>query len=220
MFEKIITIFKNPLSAMSAAALLIAASTRIAYAIVVFGALLWVFFICSVIFYFADGALPKKKSTGVLPGARTIIEIMMSGFWGSVYYLILYLLNPFLAMENILWIMLTPVFYCAYKAGCESKYITSDANSTKKENSVKNMIKQAVCLGILIFIIALIREPLGFGSLSIPGGNGGIIELFSIQNISIPIQIISCSAGAFFLSAYILIVLRYLTKGSKNGDEQ
>jgi hypothetical protein len=66
---------------------------------------------------------------------------------------------------------------------------------------------EAAVIGIPIITLSLIREPIGFMSLSLPGGAQGIIELFSASNADganfLPIKIIASSSGALMLLGYI-----------------
>jgi Na+-transporting NADH:ubiquinone oxidoreductase subunit NqrD len=204
--EKIVGCFKTPLSSMSAAALLIIASVRVSYAIIMIGALFWVFLLCTLL---------RNGIRKIIPdNLKSIINILLSSFVGSIFYLILYFINPFLAMECILPILLVPVLYFAS--------VSSDAFGSKVGRSIAfaDSLRQAASLGILIFALALIREPLGFATLSVPGGSQGIIELFNLGNESaLPIQVISLSSGAMFLLAYILIICQYLEAGKKTPED-
>ncbi|GMO31777.1 MAG: hypothetical protein Ta2F_07450 [Termitinemataceae bacterium] len=224
MLEKIIQIFETPLSTMSAAVLLITATTRTAYSIIVLICILWVFFFCSSIKKLAENIIPKA---GI-----AFIDILLSSLAGSIFYLILFLLNPVLAMESELWIILIPVLFCSISTKRERLLQaklpeilqdTAPKNVSKTGNfvsSVLNDLQDVVSLGILFFLIALIREPLGFASLSLPGGPLGIIEIFNIDYAyPLPVQIISSSAGAFLLLAYILIILRFINGGKGANNE-
>jgi hypothetical protein len=67
-----------------------------------------------------------------------------------------------------------------------------------------------VVLGGVLVALALIREPLGLGSLSIPGGVFGIIELFNYNRGGIvPLRIISSSTGAFLLVGFGVALVRF-----------
>jgi Na+-transporting NADH:ubiquinone oxidoreductase subunit NqrD len=205
--EKIIECFKTPLSSMSAAALLIIASVRVSYAIIMIGSLFWVFLLCTLL---------RNGIRKIIPdNLKSIINILLSSFVGSIFYLFLYFLNPFLAMECTLPILLVPVLYYAS--------VSSDAFASKVGRSIAfgDSLRQATSLSILIFALALIREPLGFATLSVPGGSQGIIELFKLhgENSPLPIQIISLSAGALFLLAYILMLCQYFEAGNNKPED-
>jgi hypothetical protein len=78
------------------------------------------------------------------------------------------------------------------------------------EDALARALLEALVLGVLIVALALIREPLGLGSLSIPGGTFGFIELFTYDTGGIvPLRIISSSAGAFLLLGYATALFRF-----------
>lgn len=70
-------------------------------------------------------------------------------------------------------------------------------------------LSEALLLGLLIVIFALIREPLGYVSLSLPGGVQGSV-LFSFREESfLPVRLIASSSGALLLLGYFLALYRY-----------
>jgi hypothetical protein len=74
--------------------------------------------------------------------------------------------------------------------------------------------RDAGSLGTLIIAFALLREPIGFMNLSLPGGVQGIIELFPgfDGDSFLPIKIIAGSAGAFLLLGYGTALFRGVKK--------
>jgi hypothetical protein len=69
---------------------------------------------------------------------------------------------------------------------------------------------EALVLGVLIVLFAIVREPLGFLSLSLPGGARGIVLLFSVNAESFfPVCLITSSSGALLLLGYFLGLYRY-----------
>jgi hypothetical protein len=78
---------------------------------------------------------------------------------------------------------------------------------------------EAVSLGVLLLAFALIREPLGFLSLSLPGGAQGSVMLFSFKAESLlPVQLMSSSGGALLLLGYFWGVYKYMDK-ARAGDK-
>jgi hypothetical protein len=187
-------IFRSPISSMSGTALLIIAGSRLSYAISASGALLWVF----VFSAFVNTAWHSNVHTRML-------NVMLSSFAGSLYFFLLYLLNPLFALETVLVYALAPVFFIG------SKFCSSLEDSSADE-VFQQALYEPVSLASLTLGFSLIREPLGFATLSIPGGKRGIIELFNTQGRSYPVQLISSSTGALFLLACIIVVLRYIDK--------
>jgi hypothetical protein len=194
--KKITGALYQSLSSMSGLALFIIAGSRFSYAIVAFCVLLWVFMLGTVINTFLRDIASK---TG-----RTMLNVMIASFAGSLYYLLLYLINPLLAMETTLICALSPVFFMS-GSFCEA------SGSPPAGELFKKAASEPLSLGGVTLAISLIREPLGFATLSIPGGARGIIELFNSGGSNLyTLQLISNSTGALFLLAYILIVLRYM----------
>jgi hypothetical protein len=200
---KLYRMFYTPLSTMSGAALLVIASARCSYAIVTLGSLLWVHFLCTLINSGIQNVFQKISVK--------MLGVLISAFIGSLYLLFLYLVNPFLALETSLLCSLVPVYYIG-------NWDFESFKNTGFDAVVSDSWKQPLSLGCFILAFSFIREPLGFATLSVPGGERGIIQLFNAQQAyPFPVELISSAAGALFLLAYILIVLRYLEGGSK-GD--
>ncbi|GHV82464.1 hypothetical protein AGMMS49991_10220 [Spirochaetia bacterium] len=178
----------SPLSALTGAGLLILASCRTAFALVTLGALVWVYALTVLAAHFAGPVLPEK--------GKGMVIICLSSVLGSFYLLFLFLMNPFLALEMSLIISLVPV--CCFAAD-----LVKRVGGLKPENALWRALEEALVFGGLIFALALIREPLGFGSLSLPGGSRGIIELFNAGNgVFFPVRIFGSSAGALLLLGY------------------
>jgi hypothetical protein len=171
------------------------ASGRTAFSLISLGAFLWVYGLTVISLFLGKPLLPPK--------GRKVIRIFLSSFFAGTYLLILILLNPLLSMECTFFIILTP-------AACIGSEIIDRVEVLEAEDALSRALLEALVLGGLCFAVALIREPLGFGSLSVPGGPWGFVELFSNdQDAFVPIRIISSSAGAFFLLGYGLALFRY-----------
>jgi hypothetical protein len=134
---------------------------------------------------------------------RNMFNVMFSSFAGSLYFFLLYMLNPLLAMETTLICALAPVYFLLSKF-----YISLDDSGA--DEIFHESARESLSLGGLTLVFALIREPIGFATLSLPGGKRGIVELFNNGWSEYTVQIISSSTGAFFLLAYIFIFLRHL----------
>jgi hypothetical protein len=183
-----------PLSTLIGVGILIMASSRTAFALVTLAALVWVYALTPLIFRIASPVLPQRGGD--------LILVTLSTFAGGLFHLILWLISPLLAMETALLIILTPVCYIA-------SGVFSRLKSLPPKETLIRPIFEALALGLLILVMALIREPLGFGSFSLPGGIKGIIEIFGGgENSFFSIQIIGSSAGALLLFGYGLAVFR------------
>ncbi|MDR1108036.1 MAG: hypothetical protein LBL19_03270 [Spirochaetaceae bacterium] len=185
----------SPLSSLSNMVFLVIASGRTAFALIALGALLWVYGMTVIGACLGKPVFPKK--------GKPILHIFLSALFGSFYLLILNFLNPLLAMECTLFIILAPV-------SCIGSEIIRRVESMEAEDALARALLEALVLGGVILALALIREPLGLGSLSIPGGTFGIIELFNYNTGGIvPLRIISSSTGAFLLLGYGTALFRF-----------
>jgi hypothetical protein len=183
-----------PFSSLIGAGLLVIASSRTAFALVTLGALLWVFGGTVIAFYFARPILPKR--------GKKLILVCLSSVFGSFYLLILFLVSPLLALETSLIIILVPVYLIALK-------LVNRVETLEPEDAIVRSCSEALVMGALIFALAMLREPLGFGSLSLPGGPWGIIEILNNESsFFAPVQVLGSSAGALFLLGYVVALVR------------
>jgi Na+-translocating ferredoxin:NAD+ oxidoreductase RnfE subunit len=185
-----------PLSTLTALGLLVTASSRTAFALISAGALVWVYGWTVLVYCWTRRIFPKRGKNPVLA--------LMSAFFGSLYLLLLGLISPFLAIEAAFFIILAPV-------SCVSCGIVGRVESLDLEEGVVRACLEGLVLGGLIFALALIREPLGHGSLSLPGGGRGIIELFNGEDwFFFPVRIIGGASSALLLLGYGLALFRHV----------
>jgi hypothetical protein len=195
----------SPLSAFTGVGLIIIASGRIASALICLGALLWT----NALTLFAAGigrkALPEK--------GRSVVLVFVSSFACFLFYFFVSLVSPFQAMENTLCILLCPAFLLA-----------SDLYSRIKEYDTPEMVFQAVSeafvLGALVLALALIREPLGSGSVSLPGfglirfigGEAPASQGPSLPEPRVPLEplaLLKLSSGALVILGYCVALYRF-----------
>ena len=188
--------FHSPLSALTGAGLLIMASSRFSFALVCSAALIWVFGLSALIFSGARPIMPKR--------GRMVILLFLSAFLCGIFMLLVGLLNPLLILGTGFFLVLVPP--CCLGSGffeaCES--VSSDEVFSRA-------LLEAFVLAGLILALALIREPLGMGTLSFPGGAQGIVEIFDSGegDNSVPIRFLSASAGGLLLLGYGTALFRY-----------
>jgi len=185
-----------PMISLSGAALLVMVSDRLAHAIVVTGALVWVYGLSSLAAYFGIRIFPRQ--------GRTIVMVFITSFIAGLYLLLLWILSPLCALEVFLVVSLIPLF-------CMGSGIFQKLESFSLETTISASCSEALIMGALLILFALIREPLGYLSLSLPGGSQGIILLFSFSSESfLPMHLITSSCGALLLLGYFLGLYRYL----------
>jgi hypothetical protein len=194
-----------PLSTLTGASLLVLASARLAFAIFCAGAILWVFSLTALAYFSARDFMPSK--------GKPVILLFLSSFVSSVYILLSGLLNPLLVQTCWFFLILVPP--CCIGTGLYEQMEDLDPGE-----SLPRVFLEAACLGLLVVALSLIREPLGLGSLSLPGGTGGIFEIFSVEGGEnfFPLRILSVSSGALLILGYITAAFRYF-RGQYSGVE-
>jgi hypothetical protein len=186
----------SPLIAFSGAALLIIASSRIQAALLCALALLWV----NMLTMLAAGALreifPEKYAPAVLP--------FVSSFAALLFFFALFLAAPLAALESEFFVALCPVHL-----------VVSGLYGRVKEYDTGEMVLQgaaeAALLGLLVLGMALVREPLGLGSMSLPG-------LGEVRFADGPFALFRFSSGALILLGYGVAVYRRFRR-ENTGEE-
>ncbi|MDR1863195.1 MAG: hypothetical protein LBQ67_04655 [Treponema sp.] len=184
-----------PLYTLAGAGLIITASSRLAFAIICAGALIWVYGLTSLVYCSSQKIMPLK--------GKPIILLFLSSFVCSIYILCMFLINPLMIMGTCFFLLLVPP--CCMGSGI----FTGLASLTIEEVFFRSLLESLV-LGGLIIAMSLIREPLGLGSVSFPGGAQGMIELTSGDYEGFfPIRIFAISAGALLILGYGVSLFRY-----------
>jgi hypothetical protein len=134
-----------------------------------------------------------------------VILVFLTSFISSLYILLSGLINPLLILGTWFFLILIPP--CCIGSG-----LFEDLDGTEPEEALPRMLAEAACLGLLIIGLSLIREPLGLGSLSLPGGAGGITEFISAgdDNGFFPVRLIAVTGGGFLFLGYIVAAYRFL----------
>ncbi|MDR2923742.1 MAG: hypothetical protein LBU85_10450 [Treponema sp.] len=197
----------SPVAAFPGCALLIIASGRFSHAITVAGALIWVFGLTTLVIYTASKIFPRY--------GRTPLIFFLASFLAAAYLFILWLLSPLCALEIFFAVSLVPVFYMM-------SGVSKRLDALSAADSFFSSSFEAFSLGVLILAFALIREPAGFVSLSLPGGAQGSVMLFSFRVESfVPIQLLASSGGALLLLGYFWGLYKLMNKvqgGDKNAQ--
>lgn len=187
----------SPAAAISGVGLLVIASGRIVSALICTMALLWInsltVFIAGTLRKFFPLSGGKSGVSGTpFPG---IVFAFLASWTGLLFFFILWLSNPFMAMESAFFIALCPAFLSF-----------SDFSAKLDDSDTMDLVLQAVSaalvLGVLVLGAALIREPLGSGTFSFPG-----FELTRWTEIN-PLSILQTSAGALILLGYLFALYR------------
>ena len=198
--------FHSPLSSLCAAPLIIMASSRFSFALVCTGALIWVYGLTTLIFSYARPILPNRGKIALL--------LFLSSFLSGFFMLLCGLLNPMLILGMGFFLILIP-------PSCLGSGFFEASETAYPLEAASRAVLEAVVLGTIIMAVSLIREPLGMGTLSFPGGPEGIMELFSdggTDSIAL-LRILSVSSGGLLLFGYIIALFRYFKESSGSYPE-
>jgi hypothetical protein len=183
-----------PLSTLISAGLILMASVRIAYALLILGALFWVYELTVLVSISCRRYFSRR--------GRGLLSVFLASLMGSIFLMLIYFINPPLAMETTFLIILTPI-------SCIACGIGERIKGMNIEDALGRALMEALVLGGFIIALALIREPWGFGSFSVPWGQQGITELVSIADFRFfPVQVVSFSTGGLLLLGYALALFR------------
>jgi len=193
----------SPLSALTGAGLIIMASGRLSYAILSAAALLWVYALTSLAFIGGRKIMPIR--------GKSVILLFLSAFFCGLFMLLASLLNPLLILGAGFFLVLVPV-YCLGSGFFEA------AESSPLSEVFMRALCEAGTLAAIILAVALIREPLGMGTLSVPGGISGVTEVFDVYNEEsiLPVRLFAVSSGGLLLLGYCTALFRYFREQGGN----
>jgi len=201
----------SPLSALNGAALIIMASNRFSFALICSGALVWVFGLTVLTYSCAHSFLPS-----ILPSrGKMVILLFLSTFFCGMFTFIISLLNPLLILGTFFFLVLVPPW-------CMSTGFFEAVESLDPFEATSRALLEAAVFSGVIIALSLIREPLGIGTLSIPGSSQGIMEIYEGQNAEtvLPGRILSISAGGLLLLGYVVALYRYFKDRSGNVSQE
>ena len=197
----------SPLSTLAGAGLVIMASARFSYALICSGAIVWVYGLTALIFSVSRVIMPKR--------GRIVILLFLSAFLCGFFMLFASLMNPLLILGTGFFLVLIPPCFLGsgFFEAAETEY-PIDVLS-------RALLEAAVMAG-LILALALVREPLGMGTLSLPGGADGIVELFNAADadVFVPARLLSAAAGGLLLLGYVTALFRYFWARNSSVPEE
>ncbi|MDR1024893.1 MAG: hypothetical protein LBL56_04140 [Treponema sp.] len=184
--------FRSPLATLCGGSLLVLASVRLSFALVCGFALLWVYVLTAL-----------ALRVPFLPaGKRGAIGPFLASFIGGIYILLLFFASPVLAADTLFFLILCPL--CCISSGVLDRLENTDAAEAARQAGTEGLVLSALILGL-----SLIREPLGYGCLSLPGIRQGLVNFIKFpQDSRLPVRIIAAAPGALFLLGYGLALFR------------
>ena len=192
---------QSPLSSFGSVGLIILASSRFAFAVICTGALIWVFALTALVYSGARAILPAR--------GKMVVLLFLSAFFCGIFMLLAGLLNPLLVLGTAFFMILVPP--C-----CLGTEFFENSEPVFLMEVFSRALLEAIVLAGIILALALIREPLGMGTLSFPGGAQGIIELFGSgkDDAFVLARSLSVSAGGLLLLGYGTALFRYFGESS------
>jgi hypothetical protein len=188
----------SPLSSLTGIVLLIIASSRIAFALIGALVLVWVY-----VFVMATA---KLGGTLFPQWGRGVVLLFISSLAAGIFLLLLWLFDPILALESSFFTFLVPVVFTA--SGLCGRVLDYDLTEV-----LAQALAEALILGVLILGMALIREPLGLGSISIPG-----LEVIRFVKEE-PLRFFQASSGALIILGYGIAVYRHFRNKNTNSED-
>ena len=192
----------SPFSSLMGVCLIILASVRFAFALFCTGALIWVYAL-TVLIYSKSGKLMPVQG-------QKLILLFLSTFLCGIFIFIFSFINPLVVYRTAYILLLIPPIFIGSGLAEASKTVDPIKAFSKA------LLEAAVLSGIILGI-ALIREPLGMGTISFPAGVSGITETKGESGF-VPLGILSVSAGGIMLFGYLLALYRFL-KDQKNRNQ-
>ncbi|MDR0707562.1 MAG: hypothetical protein LBF60_06780 [Treponema sp.] len=190
---------RNPLFTLTCMGLLLFSSSRLSFAIVVAAALAWVYALTGLAVFAARPILPRE--------GRGIVVAFLSSLVAVFFLFVLCFISPLLTLELLYVTLLIPVCFIG-------TFPLEKLDALNAYEAVSEMLRQACVTGGVIIALSLVREPLGFMTLSFPGGAQGFIELFNASSDTafFPLRILAVSSGALLLLGYMTALFYIIIK--------
>ncbi|QQO07952.1 Rnf-Nqr domain containing protein [Breznakiella homolactica] len=184
---------RSPLSSLASTSLLILASSRVAFALILFLAIIFVYGLTIAVSIPAKRAIPKNSAK--------LIHIFIASLFTGLFLFILSLASPLLVLDLAFIVLLVPLSFV-------NSAILPRMDSLGLDEGLYEGLIEALILGALILALALVREPFGFGVITLPGIQG-VFELVRFGSGSaLANRIVSSSSGAFILLGYAISLYR------------
>jgi len=197
----------SPFAYLLGGALLVMASDRLAHALTAFAALVWVYCLSSLAAFGGQRIFPVR--------GRSVLFAFLASFVASLFLLLLMMLFPLGALQMFFIVAFVPML-------CAGSGIYRRIEGRGLSQVLRVSFSEAVATGALIVILSLIREPLGFRSLSLLGGPQGIMLVYPFGADSpLFLRMLSSSFGALLLLGYLLGMYRhFMMKRSAEEDDR
>ena len=181
------------LSNLSCFVLLFAATSRMAHAILISIVIFLVFPITSSVLKSSSILIPKRHEFFIRVIVVSAFTVMSSRLFSILW--------PIAVRDCALCLGAIP--FCYMSGSYNLRYESKSPLAT-----LMLSVKDALIFSALAFSLALVREPFGYGALSVPGPEG-VIEFFGLNAVSnFGARFASAGAGAFILIGYLVALYR------------
>jgi len=181
------------LSSLSNFVLLFAVTSRMAHAILISLVVFLVFTITSLVMKASAILVPRRHDffirVLIVSAFTAVASRLFSIFW------------PITVRDCAFYLGAIPLCYLSgsFNLRCESKSPLA---------ALILSIKDTLVFSALAFALALVREPFGYGAISVPGPEG-VIEFFGLNAVTnVGARFASAGAGAFILIGYLVALYR------------
>jgi len=180
---------KAPFSQAAYIPFLLCTSTRLSIAIISTAALIWTFILSSVSILAAKRLIPSRF--------KVLVYVFISSFWTLVFGILISLFSPILFLEIQFPLALTAVVFIFSGLG-------DNVESENSSSVMKKSIIQSIIIGGIILLFSLVREPFGFGALSLPSSEG-IAEILTSEVASdMAIRTVALTSGGLILLGVVV----------------
>ncbi len=195
----------SPLMSLTGLALIVSASSRLSFSITVSLLLVGIYAVTLLVIQVCKSIIPEKF--------KTVIVIMAVTFISSLLYLLITLISPVSALELYFMVFLIPVTFL-------SSNIVKRVERLSQAEGILQGIKEALTLGLIIIAVSLIREPLGYGTLSIPIMDRTVNLLPDAIRDRVAFQVFAASPGVFIIVAYLIGLMRLISRQGMGKEDQ
>jgi hypothetical protein len=183
----------GPLYSLSAAILLIVPTSRTAYAVLMFLCLLIVNPIA---------VLSIRLARGRVSGPYFFMaQVVAVSAFASCFSAAAGILWPLTVFDMRLYLGAVPVFFL-------SSRIYERSAAASSFGAFISAAEEAFIVGALGLAVSLIREPFGFGSLSLPAADGLMLLFASDAASAVAARSLSAAAGGFWVLGYGLALYK------------
>ena len=181
------------LPSLSGAVILVGATGRLSHALIV-GAAVFVVYVAA--------PLALKLAEPLVPDTyRTWVRVLVASTVAAIFSRIAGLVWPLLVRELALYLGMVPL--CLISSG-----LIERSDKLRRLGALKLSVFEAAVLSGLALAFALIREPLGFGALSIPSADGITLLFYQVKAEALSLRSLSTTAGGFMILGYLLALYR------------